>query len=264
MFENHTVLLTGPTEGIGRELAELFALDRANLILVSRRGDALKSLKIELSRKHETTSEIFVRDLSKAGAAAELAAEISSRGIEVDVLVNNAGFGVYGYFAEEALAPQLGMIEIHVTAPTVLTHAFLPGMLRRRKGGILNVASTGGFQPVPIENVYCATKAYLLHFTEALAEEVSGSCVRVTCLCPGPTQTKFFDQPLMKTRTPAKLPRMTASDVAKEGYRAFVKGKPFVITGLLNKVLVTSERLVPRAVVARAAHKIVKKTLPLK
>lgn len=259
-FKNQTVLITGPTAGIGRDLAELFAGEGANLILVSRNVQKLQKVQAELEGKFGIRALVIPSDLSMPGAASQLVAAVGRSGQEVDVLVNNAGYGVYGKFLDEDIEAQLGMIELHVAAPTRLTHAFLPGMVQRKRGGVLNISSTGGFQAVAIENVYCSTKAYLTHFTEALAEELTGSGVTVTCVCPGPTETEFFDNPHMKTRAPAKLSRMTSMAVAKLALAAFKNGKILEVTGLQNKFIAFATKIAPRAVVRKAARRIVERT----
>lgn len=251
------VLLTGPTSGIGKDLAELFAEAGAELILVSRRAEALQNLAGDLHERFGARTNIFPSDLSVFGAASSLASLLRSNALEPDVLVNNAGYGVYGRFDQASLAEQMGMIELHVSAATYLCHAFLPRMIERRRGGVLNVSSVGGFQPVGIENVYCATKAYLTHFTEALAEELNETGVRVTCVCPGPTQTAFFDTPTMGTRGRPKLPRMSSRAVAQAAFDGFLTGKVLVIPGLMNRLLYWGTRLAPRSVVRRAARRFV-------
>ncbi len=261
-FKGQTVLITGPTTGIGRDLAELFAAEGANLILVSRDVQKLNAVKSELEGKSGIRALVIPSDLSQAGASQQLIAAVGRSGLEVDVLVNNAGYGVYGKFLDEPIEAQAGMIELHVSAPTRLAHAFLPGMVSRKRGGVLNISSTGGFQPVAIENVYCSTKAYLTHFTEALAEELAGSGVTVTCVCPGPTQTPFFSNPHMKTRAPAKLTRMTSIDVARRALTAFKEGKVLEVTGFKNKLLAFSVKIAPRSVVRKAARHIVERSQP--
>lgn len=259
-FEGRTALITGPTTGIGRDLAELFAMEGASLILVSRDVKKLEAVKSDLEARFKIRALVVPMDLARPGAADQLVAAVGRSGLEVDILVNNAGYGVYGKFLEENIEAQLGMIELHVTAPTRLTHAFLPGMIERKRGGVLNVSSTGGFQPVPIENVYCATKSYLTHFTEALAEEVSGLGVSVTCVCPGPTQTPFFDSLHMKHRGPAKVARMTSMEVARLALDAFKQGKVLEVCGLRNKTIAFALRLAPRSVVRKAARKFVERS----
>ena len=257
MFKGRQVLITGATKGIGRDLAELFAGDGAHLVLVSRNSADLAKVKSEWESRFGIRCTILARDLSASGSHEELASAIRGLGIDIDVVVNNAGFGVYGKFHEQPLVPQLGMIQLHITLPTYLSHVYLPRMLKNGFGGILNVASTGGFQPVPIENVYCATKAYLIHFTEALAEELRPSPVKITCLCPGPTQTSFFESQYMKSCQPMKLSRMPSKKVALLGFEAFKKGKPLIVTGLSNQLMIGAARLAPRSVVVRAAKKFV-------
>lgn len=263
-FAGQTVLITGPTTGIGRDLAELFAAEGANLILVSRSVKMLDQVKSDLEAKFAVRASVIPIDLSLPGASAQLIAAVDRSGWQVDVLINNAGYGVYGKFLDEPIDAQLGMIELHVSAPTRLTHAFLPGMIARKRGGVMNISSTGGFQAVPIENVYCSTKAYLTHFTEALAEEVSGLGVRVTCVCPGPTETAFFDNPHMKTRAPARLHRMTSLAVAQLALDGFKQGKVLVVTGLQNKLIALATKIFPRAVVRKAARRVVERTQPSK
>jgi len=259
MFKNQWVLVTGPTSGIGRDLAELFAAEGANLMLVSRHADKLDALKKELEDRYRIQAKIFAADLSLPGSAKKLVSDVRVAGVDVDVLVNNAGYGVYGGFVDEDITAQLGMVELHISAPMELSHAFLPSMIRRRRGGILNVASTGGFQPVPNENVYCATKTYMIHFTEALAEELINTGVKISCLCPGPTQTAFFDNPLMKTQGPGKMPRMRSQDVARIGFEAFKKGKVLEITGRKNKMMAFLVRFAPRSAVRKAAKKMIER-----
>lgn len=261
-YAGQAALITGPTTGIGRDLADLFAAQGAELILVSRNAAKLEELKAELGAKHGIRAHAIPMDLSLPGASGQLVSAVDRSGLSVDILVNNAGYGVYGKFLEEDLSAQMGMIELHVVAPTRLTHAFLPAMLGRRRGGVLNISSTGGFQPVGIENVYCATKAYLTHFTEALAEETgpkSKTGVSVTCVCPGPTETPFFDNPHMKTRAPAKLARMTSMAVARLAMSAFNEGKVLEICGLQNKLIALGTKLAPRAAVRKAARRIVER-----
>jgi uncharacterized protein len=250
-------LVTGPTSGIGKDLADLFAEAGCELILVSRRIDALEDAAAGWRERFGVKVRVFASDLSAAGSAAALVSLMRANDLEPDILVNNAGYGVYGRFDQAPLIEQIGMIELHVTAATYLCHAFLPRMIARRAGGVLNVSSVGGFQPVGIENVYCATKAYLTHFSEALAEELQDTGVRVTCVCPGPTQTAFFDAPTMGLRGKPKLPRMTSRAVAKAAFDGFAAGKVLVIPGLMNQLLYWGSRLAPRSMVRRAARRFV-------
>lgn len=259
MFKGYSTLITGPTSGIGKDLAELFARNGSHLILVSRDVDRLQVLKKDWESRFQIRCTVIARDLSVTGSHEALAADVRRLGLGVDVLVNNAGYGVYGRFYEEAITPQLGMIQLHVVVPTYLSHVYLPQMIRNRRGGILNVASTGAFQAVPIENVYCATKSYLVHFTEALGEEVGRGPVKVSCLCPGPTETPFFSTALMKSSLPVKISRMEARKVARLGFDGFRKGKRLVITGFSNQVMVNAIRFAPREMVTKVAKRIVEK-----
>ena len=257
MFKNQSVLITGPTSGLGRIFSELFAEDGAHLVLVSRNEERLLKLKEDLKRKFSIEVKTLGLDLSEVGSSERLLAYLKEHSIIVDVLVNNAGYGVYGRTIEEDLKAQVGMVQLHITTPLELIHALLPGMIQRHRGGILNVASTGGFQAVPLENVYCASKAFMVHFTEALAEEHDKSGVKITCLCPGPTETEFFSSSFMKRQgKPAKMPRMDAEKVCREGFEAFKRGKVLVIPGLSNKLMAFSIRLAPRFLVRKAAKRM--------
>ena len=189
-----TVLITGASSGIGRELARQFAGDGADLVLIARSEDRLRDLAGELTAEYGVTVEVVPADLSQPGSPDQIVQTLAQQQTDVDVLVNNAGFGARGPVAGLGVQRQLEMIEVNVAALTRLTALLLPGMLERRRGDILNVASTAAFQPGPNSAVYYATKAYVLSFTEALAEEVRGSGVRVSCLAPGPTDTGFAVQ----------------------------------------------------------------------
>ena len=239
-------LVTGASSGIGRELARLLAQDGHDLALVARRRELLEELAGELTSSGATVV-VLPQDLSEEGAATALAGELAARGLRPEVLVNNAGVGTSGFFAETPLDRELAMIRINVVAPTELTKLLLPAMLERRRGRILNVASTAAFQPGPLMAVYYATKAYLLSFSEALANETAGTGVTVTALCPGPTRTRFqqkagvaesrlFHSPLVSDVEP----------VARAGYEGMKRGRRVVVPGLANKVLVQAERLTPR------------------
>ena len=190
---NPTALITGASSGIGSALAQQFAADGHDVVLVARRGAPLDALAVEISRGHGVKARVIAADLAEAGAGRRLFDELQSAGVIVDVVVNNAGFGLRGRVAELSVERQLQMIQLNVSALTELTCLFIPGMLQRNRGGVLNVGSTAAFVPGPLMAVYYATKAYVVSFTEALAEEVSGSNVRVSCLAPGATATGFAD-----------------------------------------------------------------------
>src|SRR6202795_3291921 len=189
-----TALITGASFGIGHELAGIFAREGYNLVLVARTADKLRQLASDLEKTHGTRSLILAGDLSSPGAAAYIHDQTTRAELAVDVLVNNAGFGQFGLFAENDLEECLQQIQLNITTLTHLTRLYLPDMLSRKSGRILNVASTAAFQAGPLMAVYYATKAYVLHFSEAIANELEGTGVTVTCLCPGPTSTEFQER----------------------------------------------------------------------
>jgi uncharacterized protein len=248
-----TVLITGASSGIGRELARLFAGDGSDLVLVARSEDRLREVAAGLTTEYGIEAQILAADLTQPGSAGEIAETLARLGVQVDVLVNNAGFGGHGLVATIGADRQAGMIGVNVTALTRLTALFLPGMLERRHGAVLNVASTAAFQPGPNQAVYCATKAYVLSFTEALAEEVRGSGVRVSCLAPGATKTEFAEQAGMTGTRAFKLGVMGAGPVARAGHDGLRHGKTLVIPGLRNRAMAFAVRLSPRALVTRIA-----------
>jgi uncharacterized protein len=249
-----TALITGASSGIGRELAKLFAADGAALVLVARREDRLRALAKELHRTHGVKAHVVPKDLVEPSAPQEIRAWASGKGIAIDVLVNNAGFGARGRFAAIDLERQLDMLQVNVTALTHLTRLFLPGMLERRRGAILNVGSQAGFQPGPRMAVYYATKAYVLSFTEALAEEVRGSGVGVTLLAPGATATEFAARADMEGSRVLRTGVMEARSVARAGYRGMRRGEVLVVPGLKGKLSASAVRLMPRSLVRRVVH----------
>ncbi len=250
-----TALITGASTGIGYDLARLMAPD-FDLILVARSRDRLENLRHELQAKYRTQIHNMPADLSRPEAPEGLFAEIARRGLQVDALINNAGFGVYGRFSETSLHDELQMVQLNLTALTYLTKLALPGMLERRHGRIMNVASTAGFQPGPLMAVYYATKAYVISFSEAIANELKGTGVTVTCLCPGPTETEFASRAHLERTRLFKLGGMTSESVARIGLRAMLRGRTLVIPGVKNKLLAQSTRFAPRKVVTAIARKI--------
>ncbi|MBW3628686.1 MAG: SDR family oxidoreductase [Gemmatimonadetes bacterium] len=248
-----TVLITGASSGIGTELARIFAREGSNVVLVARSEAKLVELAADLMAKHGVRAIPLRADLAELGAAQQIFERLRADGEQVDVLVNNAGFGFRGAFAEIDVAAQLDMIQVNVTAPTHLARLFLPPMLARGHGGILNVASAAGFQPGPWMNVYYATKAYLLHFSEALGEEVAGTGVRVSCLAPGPTHTGFGDLADMGPTRLFKLGAMSAQKVAEAGYRGLRRGDSLVVPGARNAAIPWMIRMVPRVAGRRIA-----------
>ena len=246
--QRDTALITGASAGIGLDLARLAARD-FDLIITARDKVRLEQVAAQLEEQHGNRVHVLPGDLAQPGAPAKLFAEIGSRGLRVDALVNNAGFGNYGLFAEMKLETDLEMIQLNIAAVTHLTKLALPGMLQRRHGRIMNVASTAGFQPGPLMAVYYATKAYVISFSEAIANELHGSGVTVTCLCPGATETEFAKRADMGTSLLFKLGAMQSADVARVGYEAMLQGKTMVIPGLKNRMLAQSVRFTPRKVV---------------
>jgi len=250
-------LVTGASSGIGLELARLLATDGHDLVLVARDAARLEGLAAELSAAHRVECTVVARDLADAEGPQEIFREIARRGVEVDVLVNNAGFGVYGAFASTDLREELGMIRVNVSAVTALAKGVLPGMLARGHGRILNVSSTAAFQPGPLMAVYYATKAYVLSFSEALANEVAGSGVTVTALCPGPTITEFQTRAgVGRTRLFRGPLVQDAATVARAGYRGMIRGRRVVIPGVANRHLVQALRVTPRRLATAVARRI--------
>ncbi|MFZ1132898.1 MAG: SDR family oxidoreductase [Terriglobales bacterium] len=250
-----TALITGASFGIGMEFARIFAREGYNLVLVARSADRLRQLAAELEKAHGARSLILAADLSDPGAPAYVLDQTTRADIPIDMLVNNAGFGQYGYFAENDLEECLRQIQLNVTALTHLTRLYLPAMIERSSGRILNVASTAAFQPGPLMAVYFATKAYVLHFSEALANELHGTGVTVTCLCPGATATEFHKRANATSMKLLKFGSMDAAVVAEDGYRALMAGKPVVISGVKNWLLAQSVRFSPRRLVTAIARK---------
>ena len=253
-----TALITGASSGIGLELASLAAQDGHDLVLVARQRERLETVGRGLGEEYGVRVSVLAKDLAHPSAPAELGRDLGERRIEIDVLVNNAGFGVWGFFAKTSLDRELEMIQVNVAALTHLTKLVLPGMLGRGRGRILNVASTAAFQPGPIMAVYYATKAYVLSFTEALASECAGTGVTVTALCPGPTRTEFEGRAGSPDEIMARKKGfvMSASDVARDGWKGMKAGKRLVIPGLKNRLLVQAERITPRRLVTAMSRRI--------
>ncbi len=251
------VLITGASSGIGYELAWLFAKDGYNLILVSRQEDKLNQLADDLKKDHTIETLVIPVDLSNAGATKEIYKIVQEKSITVDHLVNNAGFLVKGDFKETEWEDKQNLIQMQCLTYTELTKLFLPNMLKLRKGGILNIGSTGSFVPGPHSAVYCAAKSFVLSFSEALAEELKGTGVNVTVLCPGGTDTAFHGTE--RKKRPSYMSLMNATKVARIGYKALMKGKRVVIPGMSNKLQVFFARFVPRNIITKATGKILAK-----
>jgi short-subunit dehydrogenase len=251
-----TALVTGASGGIGEELARLFAADGHGLVLVARGEEKLRRLADELESKHNVGARVLASDLSRADAPREIFEELEREGVRVDALVNNAGVGSYGLFAETDLRRESELLQINVVALTHLTKLFLPAMVGRRRGYVCNVASTAAFQPGPLMAVYYASKAYVLSFSEALANECEGTGVRVSALCPGPTETGFVAAAGMQESKLFDRGAMTARDVALAGYRGLLAGKTVVIPGARNALLARTVGMMPRKLVTKVVRGI--------
>src|SRR5262245_58932545 len=258
-MREQTALITGASSGIGLELAKLAAADGCNLILLSRRQERLESLARDLSVAHRVSARVVTADLADPKASERVAEDLQKERVAVDVLVNNAGLGLYGPFSKSDLRRQLEVLQVNVVALTELTRRLLPGMIERRRGRILNVASTAAFQPGPYMAVYYATKAYVLSFSEAIAEELEGTGVTVTALCPGPTTTEFQGVAGVDAALFPKPLVMDAPEVASAGWAAMKRGKRVVIPGMANKLVKEAVRFSPRRLVTAAAGRLQKK-----
>jgi short-subunit dehydrogenase len=246
-MNSELVLITGASSGIGLELAKCFAADKSDLILVARSTTALETLAAELRREHKIKVQVITADLSRPEAATEIFAQTGRAGLAVDVLVNNAGFGLHGSFTELPQARQLEIIQVNIAALVELTRLFLSDMIQRQRGGILNVGSVAGFLPGPNMAVYYASKAFVLSFSEALHEELLGTGICVTNLCPGPTDTNFSQVARSHRVRETRTRKMSAALVARIGYEDFRHGQCLSVPGLKNKFLVTvAAKVLPR------------------
>lgn len=251
---NKTVLITGASSGIGLEFATLFAKDGFHLVLNARNESRLQEIANELTTKYGVKITVAAKDLGIPESADELTSELASAGIEVDVLINNAGFAAYGPFNETSWKEEKDMIQVNITALTALTKQLLPGMIKRNSGKILNVASTAAFQPGPLMAVYYATKAYVLSFSEAVNYELRNTDVSVTALCPGATATNFEKRANLESSRLFQSGAMDARDVALEGYKALNEKKSLEIPGFKNKALANLVRFLPRKSVLKIVH----------
>ncbi|HEO65936.1 MAG TPA: SDR family oxidoreductase [Spirochaetes bacterium] len=257
MNQGKWALITGASSGIGYDLANLMAQDGLNLIVVARSQAKLEQLKSELEKTHSIQVKVLVKDLSKPKSPSEIYSELDKENISIDILVNNAGFGSYGPFHKSDLAKELNMIQVNITSLAHLSRLFIEPMVKKGEGKVLNVASSAAFQPGPGMANYFAGKAYVLHFSEALRNELMGTGVTVTCLCPGATQTEFFKNARMGDSGLASR-KMDSLKVAKIGYDALKKGKTIVIPGLFYKLLTLSVRMAPRKMVAKITEWMIK------
>jgi len=253
-MQGRRVLITGASSGIGLELARLFAASGAIPVLLARSTDKLQALADELAQVYSIEPMIVTADLSQAGAVTDVLSALAD--VDIDMLVNNAGFGLCGAFSDLSSVEQQQMIQLNIAALTGLTHALLPGMQQRGFGGVLNVASTAAFQPGPWMTVYYASKAYVLAFSEALHEELLDTPLHITTLCPGATATGFADRADMSESLLFSHGVMDAQRVAKEGFEGFRQGRAIVIPGLKNRLLAFSIRLTPRFLVRKIVKRL--------
>lgn len=255
--EPETVLVTGASAGIGRALAQRFARDGARLVLVARREARLRELAAELNGQGAPEPIVLPWDLGATAAGERLAERLVELDLSVDVLVNNAGFGVHDAFVEHDPARLGSMLALNVEALTTLTHRLLPGMLERGRGGVLNVASTAAFQPGPGMSAYFATKAYVLSLSEGLHEELRGSGVTCTALCPGATSTEFLEVAGFPETRAFRLVAQSPEAVARIGHRAFRRGRAVAVSGWVNALGTVGVRFAPRALVRRVVARVI-------
>lgn len=247
-------LITGASSGIGYELATVFAEKEHSLILIARRENKLKELAKYLQATYQVKALVMAQDLSHNNSAEEIYRQLQERSIDVDYLVNNAGFYVKGAFSDTSWKQEHDLIQLQCITHTQLVKCFLPQMLKKGRGGILTICSTGSFVPGPYNAIYCAAKSFLLSFSEALAEEVAGSGIRVTAICPGGVKTNFQD---LTQRKSSLCSLAEASEVARSGYRALMKGKRVAIPGICNQLQIFLLRLMPRNLVAKLTGSLV-------
>jgi short-subunit dehydrogenase len=252
----NTALITGASSGIGEVFARKLAARGRNVLLVARSEDKLITLCNELGRSNSIRAQYVALDLSKPQSPARLFEEAKNRGLSVDMLVNNAGFGSMDEFSKLDLARELNMIDLNVKSLVELTHRFLQPMLERKQGTIVNVASTAAFQPVPYMATYAATKAFVLSFSEALSEENRSYGIKIMALCPGVTETNFFEA-ARGHKPPARISQ-TPEEVVDTALRGLAHGKTHVISGWTNFLMTQSERLVPRSLVTRLAGRMMR------
>jgi len=250
-----TALITGASSGLGVEFARIHASVGDNLVLVARGKEKMDALKTELEKQYAISVYVISKDLSEPSAAQDIFALLQAQKIHIDYLINNAGFGDFGLFAECNWEKQQQMINLNVMALTCLTRLFLPDMIQQKFGKILNIASTAAFQPGPTMSVYFATKAFVLSFTEAIANELNGTGVTATALCPGATATGFKDAAALNESRLFKGNQIAGSkEVAAFGYKNMMKGKTVVVYGFMNYIMAQSVRFAPRSIVTSIAR----------
>ena len=252
-----TALITGASNGIGLELAKIHAAKGDNLVLVARNITKLNQIKTELESQFKISVHIIGKDLSLLNAAQEVYDELKQKNITVNYLINNAGFGDYGFFYETNWEKELQMINLNITALTHFTKLFLQDMIKHKSGKIMNVASTAAFQSGPTMAIYYASKAYVLSFSEAIDNEVSDKGVTVTTLCPGPTETGFLEAAALQDSKLFKGKKIAgAKEVAEYGHKAMMQGKTVAIQGFMNRVMANAVRFIPRALAVKVVRGI--------
>lgn len=251
-------LITGASSGIGKELAEIAAREGHNVILVARDEAALTTVAKDLAKRYGIDAIVLVSDLTKQQSPQQIFDTITSKKVVVDTLINNAGFGDYGDFVQSDRVAQLGMINLNVRALTELTHLFLPAMVRRKTGYVMNLGSVAGFLPGPYMSVYFASKAYVLSFSEALSAELRDSGVSVTCLCPGSTKTSFGESAHVSETHSTRTSHVTPRQVAEFGWKAMKDGKPVAVYGFGNRLSIIFTKFLPRRLVVRIVERIQK------
>lgn len=254
MSTEKTVLITGASSGIGYEFSNIFASRGYHLILVSMNAERLRKAADEIMNKHRVHVRTIEKDLSKINSAEEIYAEATALAGHIDILINNAGIQVYGPFGETKQEDEINLLAVNLISLTKLTKLFLKDMIKRGNGKILNVGSTGSFAPGPLNAVYCASKAYVLSLSEAIAQEIKGTGVTITTLCPGATKTDFARRAGIENVRLFKSKTMSAHDVAEIGYKALMKGRTTVVAGFYNKLVAFSVRITPRRIVSKISQ----------
>lgn len=247
-----TVLITGASSGIGLELARCFAADGHALVLTGRNEETLEAIAAELRDRHECPVTTFLAELGTAEGISLLLDRLRATGLEIDVLVNNAGFGLHGNFLDAPPAADAALTTVHVLAPLRLTKALLPGMVQRNRGGVINVGSLYSFSTAPWQSLYGAAKSWILSFSLALREELHGTHVTITALCPGTTLSRFRTRNGHRDR--ASWLTLTSAEVAAAGYRGFLRGRAVVVPGFASKLYVLGTRLLPTGWLGRYVH----------
>ena len=261
MDKNRVALITGASSGIGAAFAEALAVQGLDLILVARSEDKLRALGKQLHELHSRRVEVVTADLGVAGSAQKVHAASEALGMPVDLLINNAGFGTAGAFIKQDAERERQEVLLNAAAVVDMTHAFLPAMVERGHGGIINVASVASFQPLPYMAVYAATKAFVMSFSQAVRGEVRAKGVKVLALCPGPVDTPFFEATgnAKLRKTVPKATMMSADDVVKDALRALKAGRSVCVPGLANKMMAASSRIVPRDLLSAMTALVMKR-----